>query len=280
MGYFFRLCVVSGVLALCAAQTAWSFQLSVFDVGQGEALWVRWGKECVWIDFGTKFAANVRTNLFLLEHKKCGSSWFMVSHRDWDHSGGLFSLHSILGITRVVMPLEMGAQPGKVWKENRFSELKVALRHSLPEALVSKIDWLWPIPGQAIQNENDTSLVLRIWDNERNHCAILTGDITQRVETQLIRSSLWIRCDVLKIAHHGSRTSTSENFLRAVDPRIALISSGWKNRYGHPHGEVLQRLKASHTWVFRTDWMGRIDLDVKEAEVDVATVRGNIRIAL
>lgn len=229
--------------------------MTMFDIGQGDALLVRWGQECMWVDFGTPFAATVRTPVFFREYKQCKSSQFVITHRDLDHMGGFFVLRELLDIKHPIM------------ERRTFS--------GSPQ-----IEWLWPIGDPIMKRENDNSIVLRIWDIVHKHCALLTADITQAVETILIRSPNWKKCDILKVAHHGSHTSTSKEFLQAMNPRVALISSGWKNSYGHPHSATLEKLKVGDMWIFRTDWMGRIDLDLKDNEVDIATARGKVRIKI
>ena len=88
---------------------------------------------------------------------------------------------------------------------------------------------------------------------------LLTGDISAAIEKQLVFDGL-SGVEVLKVAHHGSKYSTSEDFLKAVRPKVALISAGRKNRFGHPTLEVLERLGAVGARVFRTDELGDVEL--------------------
>jgi competence protein ComEC len=101
------------------------------------------------------------------------------------------------------------------------------------------------------------------------HTFLLTGDIERQVEEQLLLSGGIGKVDVLKVAHHGSRTSSTDEFVEATRPAFAIISVGPDNSYGHPTAEVLQRLSAKHTAVLRTDEVGliRFESDGKRLEL-------------
>ena len=88
---------------------------------------------------------------------------------------------------------------------------------------------------------------------------LLTGDIDVAIEGELVNAGL-AAADVLKVAHHGSKYSSSENFLKAVSPKLAIVSAGRKNRFGHPTPETLERLKTVGARVFRTDELGDVEL--------------------
>jgi competence protein ComEC len=103
---------------------------------------------------------------------------------------------------------------------------------------------------------NDDSLVLLARFGERSF--LLTGDIEQRSERRLADDRLLAHADLLKVAHHGSRTSSSEPFLQGVTPRFGVISAGFDNPYGHPHPDVLGRLEEHHVRVLRTDHDGAV----------------------
>jgi competence protein ComEC len=101
-------------------------------------------------------------------------------------------------------------------------------------------------------------LVFRLQYKERKF--LFTGDIEKTGEEQMLAQGGDLRADVLKVAHHGSRTSTMGPFLENVKPAIALVSSGSNNAFGHPHGDVLKRLAGAGTSVWRTDEQGRISV--------------------
>jgi competence protein ComEC len=93
-----------------------------------------------------------------------------------------------------------------------------------------------------------------------DHSVLFTGDLSQRGEKQILSNAYDVRSDALKMGHHGSRTSSSEEFIQAVSPDVAVISSGRENRYGHPHEEVLARFLEFGIDILRTDELGDITL--------------------
>jgi competence protein ComEC len=117
--------------------------------------------------------------------------------------------------------------------------------------------------------KNNDSLVLRVqW---KKTSALLAGDVEKKQERFL--ASQDVRADLLKVAHHGSATSTTPELLAAVHPRFAVISSGYRNSFGHPRGEVLQRLQQAHVATFRTDLFGATTFYLDGEKVSTA-VRG------
>lgn len=121
------------------------------------------------------------------------------------------------------------------------------------------------------QPRNDDSLSFLIsFENTR---ALLAGDVEKRMERFLATESP--SADLLKVAHHGSATSTTEDFLRAVHPEYAVISAGYRNPFGHPRFEVLERLQAAHVRTYRTDMLGGITflLDGKTVQPELTRVR-------
>jgi competence protein ComEC len=121
------------------------------------------------------------------------------------------------------------------------------------------------VPAAAPRN-ND-SLVLRLDYGRRSF--ILSGDVERPIEKALVAENLIQPADVLKIAHHGSRTSTSEPFLDLVHPAFAVISAGFENSYGHPNPDVLGRLAEHHTATYRTDKMGLITIRTDGQHIEV-----------
>ncbi|MEA4822217.1 MAG: hypothetical protein VB122_08355, partial [Erysipelotrichales bacterium] len=105
-------------------------------------------------------------------------------------------------------------------------------------------------------NGNDNSLVIYLEANDLKY--LFTGDISSIVEKNIIKEYPDLRIDVLKISHHGSKTSTSEEFLKSIKPTLAIISVGKNNYYGHPNFEVLVRLYRNNIKYYRTDLQGTI----------------------
>ena len=116
---------------------------------------------------------------------------------------------------------------------------------------------------------NDMSLVLKVmYENDKNHFTMLyTGDISSEVEQALINDSQikdkLKNIDYLSVPHHGSKYSSSEQFINTVNPQVSVISSGKNNSYGHPHKETLERLESVATSIYRTDELGQITCSCK-----------------
>ena len=128
---------------------------------------------------------------------------------------------------------------------------------------------------------NDMSIVLKVvYENDKNHFSMLyTGDISSEVEQALINDSQ-IKdklkdIDYLSVPHHGSKYSSSEQFINTVNPKVSVISSGKNNSYGHPHNETLERLESVDTSIYRTDELGQITCSCKGN--GLFTVRSVIR---
>jgi len=124
----------------------------------------------------------------------------------------------------------------------------------------------------AAMPRNNDSLVLRLTYRERS--VILSGDAERQIESELVAANLVRHADILKVAHHGSKTSTTEPFLGAVHPAFAVISAGFANLYGHPNAEVMERLQQAKVAVFRTDQMGAVTIRTDGHRFEVETQAG------
>ncbi|MEK7090566.1 MAG: MBL fold metallo-hydrolase, partial [Patescibacteria group bacterium] len=118
------------------------------------------------------------------------------------------------------------------------------------------LDILYPFPGQISEDANNMSVVAKLIYGKT--CFILTGDLERVGEFKLLGDD--ISCEVLKIGHHGSKTSTSDAFLAAIAPKFAVIQSGEDNKYGHPNGIVLNKLQAADIAALRNDELGLIKI--------------------
>jgi competence protein ComEC len=124
--------------------------------------------------------------------------------------------------------------------------------------------------GIGSSNANDNALVLMLRWHDVSF--LLTGDIETEAEQQLVDSGIDLRATMLKVAHHGSHTSSTGAFLDAVRPEIAVVSAGAENRYGHPNGDVMQRL-ASYSTVVTTAERGSVHLETDGRRLWVRTQR-------
>lgn len=243
-------------------------EIAMLDVGQGESLLIRDGESSVLLDGGGWRRADIGSRVLLPVLSRLGVRRLRalaLSHPDLDHCGGLVQVASFFPID------EVWSAPG--W----HPEGCVASLHTLPRVGIRSLwdgttvkvgRWelrtLNPRPG-ARGAENDRSLVWVATVNGRRF--VLTGDIEGSTERRLLRThrEALRKVDVLKVAHHGSRTSTLDEWIDHVDPVLALISAGFGNLYRHPSPTVLDRLEASGARTLRTDRVGLIRVEVRSS---------------
>ncbi len=194
-----------------------------------------------------------------------------ISHAHRDHYGALPELAKAVPIRKLYLPLT--GDSDSAWLQNLNSlELRVLPRKNLVRGDFldlgsdAKLTALWPTPSAPLVEpalgENDLSTVLRFETGES--CVLFTGDIESESERRLLQLSPDLNCDILKIAHHGSRTSSGLPFLASVSPAWAVISSD-SSVYGHPHAETLEALRRflpDTNRIHRTDRQGSIAFEM------------------
>ncbi len=205
---------------------------------------------------------------YLLNHHIKKIDMVVVSHFDADHSNGLVAILENLEVSKLVI----GKQ--KEESEEYKTIIGIAKDKSINIQVVEQknqikiedglwFDVLFPEENLKLQGLNNNSLVLRL--NTGNFKMLFTGDIEKEAEQKLLTTNKendMLKATAIKIAHHGSKTSTTTEFLKAVNPKIALIGVGANNLFGHPNSEVLERLKQNGSKVFRTDKDGEIRIRV------------------
>ena len=128
-------------------------------------------------------------------------------------------------------------------------------------------------PLEEDNDPNAMSVVTRLTFGDR--AFLFTGDAEAEVERQILTKGYNVKADVLKAGHHGSSTSTSDPFLRAVDPEVAVITCGTGNSYGHPHDETILRLKDAGVSTYRADMCGDIVITTDGTSLNVQTEKGD-----
>ena len=228
--------------------------LYVLDVGQGDAiLAVTPDGRRMLVDGGPDPASVLLALGRLLPVGERTLDVVAATHLDADHVGGLIG---VLGRYDARVVLQTGDPPGaalypqwqRILRQHEHPAVTVSSGHRINLGKEVTLDVLHPPPGAlpagVSQSANNRSMVMRLVYGEVSF--LLTGDIEQDVERHLADTlGSRLDADVLKVGHHGSRSSTSPGFLRMVDPHSAAISAGRDNRYGHPVSEVMQRLEAA-----------------------------------
>lgn len=246
------------------------FELHVLDVGQGDALAVRTPRgRWILVDAGRRWDggdAGRRTVVPHVRRRGGDVALFVLSHPHDDHAGGAASLVQALGPALWWEPAFVSTSPG--YREalravqttrTRWERVHPGRQFVLDEVAVTVLapDSAWTMQQR---DANETSVVLRI--DYGAHRFLLTGDAERHEEAWMLAryGAAELEADVLKLGHHGSRTSSTPALLDAVAPRLAIASVGAGNRYGHPAPETLAALLARGTTVLRTDLEGTIVL--------------------
>jgi len=217
------------------------FELLAADIGQGNSVIVRTASHTLVYDSGPRYSAESdaghRVVVPLLRALDERVDTLMLSHRDSDHTGGA---PAILGMQQQAVLLS-SIEDGHELQSLRPSTRCAAGQQWRWDGVELKV--LHPAAGDydAVNKANAMSCVLRISNGERT--ALLAGDIELPQESRLVREDADIRADVLLVPHHGSKTSSSDAFLDAVQPSIALVQAGYRNRFGHPAPPVLARYR-------------------------------------
>ena len=240
-----------------------------FDVGQGDSvLIVTPSGRQVLVDGGPEAESATRALSSVLTPVDRSLDLVALTRLDADHSRGLLQVLKRYRVSDVVVGhLETEAALYPQWQKalERHQILPIQLSTGYRIHLDPAVSLEVLHPPEAtgagqFPDSNNNGLVLRLV--YQNVSILLTADIEAEAERRLLDSSYTMKSDVLKIAHHGSKTSTTEAFLQGVQPSKAVISVGAENRFGHPHDEVLSRLR--HTVgdknIFRTDRNGNTEV--------------------
>lgn len=254
------LIIVTGCQFLSGTQATFtpedSLAIHFLDVGQGDAMLLVDNNETMLIDGGNPEYGNEIID-YLADLGITELDYVVATHNHNDHAGGL---------TDVVANLDVGNLYLTDSEETKASKNLIAaatsknIPISTPSAGTamafgsSTINFLGPL--NVHEDVNDDSLVMKV--THGNHRFLLTGDMEEVAEKELLAANLDLAADVLKVGHHGSYSSTGYLFLRTVNPRYAVISAGVNNDYGHPHEETLSRLNDAGSTIFRTDLLGTV----------------------
>lgn len=223
-------------LYLLPLRNIFTNEVVFINVGQGDATLIRNKFMTILIDTGgSTYMDLAKDSLipFLKKKQIYNIDLLITTHDDYDHCGAAKSLISNFNVKNYIkdyhnFPIKAG---------------DVTLKN-------------YNIYNDEFKEENDESLVIGF--NLSNVNFLITGDAPKKIENRIMQDYKYIPCDILKVGHHGSNTSTSETFINYLQPKEAIISCGKNNKYGHPHQVVINTLKKHHINIRRTDIEGSI----------------------
>jgi competence protein ComEC len=251
--------------------TPGEFQAVVLDTGQGLSVVIRTNSRVLVYDVGAAYPGGFNLGeaavLPHLRQARLGRvDMLIASHGDIDHIGGAKALAQGLPVKRFL---------------SSAPDSKRAPSGGIPCHWNQSWHWdgvhfrvLWPPPGMPYRG-NDSSCVVRV---ESDHGSILlTGDIEAPVERELVaRYGSQLSSDALLVPHHGSRTSSSTALLARVDPRVAVVSSGYLNRFRHPHDDVVRRFHRQNIPLLNTAYEGAVSLGFRAGGIAVSGARESL----
>ena len=288
--YFKKLVVIILIAILIAnscihVQNHGKMIIYFIDVGQGDSTLIRTAKnKTILIDGGgsenSSFDVGEKTLLpYLLDRKITVLDYVVISHFDTDHCGGILYLMEHLKVKNIII-----SKQGK--ESSNYNKFKnIVLDKGISVIFVKKGDKIKIdnetymdilFPGNNLISDNilnNNSIVTKICYN--NFSILFTVDVEEIAENEICRkynTTNKLKANILKVAHHGSKTSSTAEFIKMVKPQIALIGVGEKNKFGHPNDGVIQRLKNMNTKIYRTDKMGEIVIQINNmGEVKISS---------
>ena len=266
------------LIVLSVFRVGGELEVSFVDVGQGDcAVVVTPHKKCLIFDTGgvrdKMFDIGGRVVVPYLKHENIREvDKIFLTHVHEDHSGGAGSIIKKFPVGEVITAGE---------SKSEYAAVFGIAEEFLPNLRAGQSGEVFNVDGVQVEilfapnigTGNEISNVYRIRYGEITF--LITGDLVKEIEEQMLREGVNVSSTVLKVAHHGSKTSSSEEFLHAVNPKCAVISVGYTNNFGHPRPEVLERLENLPTKIYRTDCDGLIKFKTDGKILRVETFNKN-----
>ena len=240
-----------------------------FDVGQADCLLIQfpYNKKNILIDTGNNYSEyKIKNIINYLKSKGISKiNYLVISHGDYDHIGGSFYLVNNFKVENVI------------FNRGKFNDLEKKLITVLEKR---NIKYFQNIKELNLNNNRLYFLNNKLYDDENDNSTIiyteisgikilLMGDAEMEVERYILEKYNLKNIDILKVGHHGSRTSSHKEFIDSINPKYSIISVGKNNRYGHPNKEVLNNLNNSK--IYRTDLDGSIMFKIKKDRLKIET---------
>lgn len=235
--------------------------IAFIDVGQGDCTLVMSGENAVLIDCGTPTDDGIQLIRALRKLGVTRLDRIFLTHPHSDHIGGAEAVIKTFEVGGLCLPDYTPSSSDEAVLYTNI--LALAESQSIP-LTYHKTGDIYKADNFTVEtvmydptmsDENDRSAIFKV--SMKGYCALITGDAGEAVERAFISSGADLSCDILKVGHHGSKTSSSAGFLKAVSPGFAVISVG-ENSFGHPSEEVTGRLHAENISIYRTDVNGSV----------------------
>ena len=231
------------------------------DVGQGDCELIKTQNKAVLIDCGEKeYYADVID--YIKTQKIEYIDYVIVTHPHSDHAGGMSFILDEFDIGTVIMPkIQESVTPTtstyiRLLKSIENKNITVEYAEAGKEYTLDDVKMTLLSPVQDYDDLNNYSVAVKLIHGENSF--LFTGDIEKEAENDIIENGYNISADVLKVAHHGSSTSSQKKFINAVSPNYAVIEVGSPNSYNHPNADTIQRLENKEITIYRTDLYGNI----------------------
>lgn len=242
------------------------------DVGQGDAVHLRAGDKDILFDGGGNINYNVGKKVlkpYLLKNQAPDIDMLFLTHLHMDHARGSTELAECYRIKKRVIPYFYEGS-----EETLQGDILTAAGDVYTISDDVSVEVLWPVrgSGRAFDTTDDNELNTIYKINYSGTEILITGDVLEQDELDMVEyysGTDALKCDVLKVAHHGSTSSTSDAFLDAADPAIAVIQVGENNLYGHPAPQTVDKLTARGINVYRTDMNGAVGIDIRKDKIIV-----------
>ena len=259
------------------ADESGGLKIHYIDVGQGDSTFIELpdGKTIL-IDAGeAEYGSTVVNYIKKLKYQKI--DYIFATHPHNDHIGGLTKVINSFEIGTIYMPDVYNNTNGylnllnAIKAKNKTIKKAIALKN-----VILNDDLSLKIIGKKKEKYDDLnnySIVLKLTYKEKSF--IFMADAEYESEMEILNSQIDIKADVLKVGHHGSTSSTNYNFLKKVNPSIAVISVGLNNDYGHPKEKILEKLKNNNIKIYRTDINGNIIITTDGDKLKVKVENGS-----
>lgn len=244
-------------LLAASVNTPETMEVHFIDVGQGDATLIKCADQTMLIDTGDDSKGTAIQN-YLQKQGIEQLDYLVLTHPDADHIGSAPVIITKFDIDTVFV--SNFEKDNKTYqkliqsldnKRLKYATPEVGSTYSLGTASITFLS-----PNKDYDNPNDASIALMVENGSNNF--LFTGDAEEAAENDIIEIGIDIKADVYKAGHHGSKSSTSEDFFEMIDPAYAVISCGEDNSYGHPHAETLNTLRMNGVEAYRTDEDGTI----------------------